>query len=158
MAADLGLQFTGGVPQNFFGNGTTVDSTDWIDWKVAMDLAGGKAPEVEVMITTSFATGTSARFQLVAVDSAGANPVVLDETPAIAIAGLVAPTSAGGTVMGGTRLQLRMSAKGALPTATLTHLRVRCVNVGNNTAGAAIVHLVPDAATTRPGKDYPAAF
>lgn len=156
MSADINLQFCSA--QNVFGNGTTVSSTDWIDWKVAQDLAGGHPPVVEIIVTTSFATGTSAQFQLVAVDSAGGNPVVLDETPAIAIAGLLAPAAGTPPPSGGKVIHLRMSPKSALPTATLTHLRLQTVNVGNNTAGAITAHLIPQAAAASPGKAYKVGY
>lgn len=154
MSADLNLVFCNA--QNVFGNGTSVDSTDWIDWKVAQDIAGGQAPVVEVLVTTSFATGTSLEIQLLAVDSAGANPVVLDRTPAIPIAELVAPT--GTPPMGGSIRHLRVSPKAAHPTSTLTHLRLRFVNVGNNTAGAVTGHIVPEAASVRPTKAVASGF
>lgn len=156
MSADINLQFC--AAQNVFGNGTTVQSTDWIDWKVAQDLAGGHPPSVEIIVTTTFAGGTSAQFQLCAVDSAGANPVVLDTTPAIAIAQLVAPAAGTPPPSGGKVIHLRLSPKSSLPTSTLTHLRLQTVNVGNNTAGAITAHLIPEAAAASPNKAYPVGY
>lgn len=153
-AADLNLQFC--TAQAVFGNGTTVTSTDWIDWKVAMDLAGGNEPVLEVRVTTTASGGTSMQFQLTAVDSAGNNPVVLDTTPAIAVAALVAP--AGTPPMGGTIVRLRMSPQKTPPTVLRTHLRLQVVNVGNNTAGAISAQLVPEAATADPTKAYAAGY
>lgn len=156
MTADLSQLFC--TAQNVFGNGTTVSSTDWLDMKVAQDWAGGREPVVEIIVTTTFAGGTSATFQLVAVDSAGANPVVLDTTPAIAIANLVASVAGSPGDLKGSRILLRMSPKMSLPASTLTHLRVQCVNVGNNTAGAISAHLTQDAGSVAPGKAYPSSF
>jgi len=154
MSADLNLQFCSA--QAVFGSGTTVSSTDWINWLVAQDLAGGVAPVVEIIVTTLAAGGTSMQFQLVACDSAGANPVVVDETPAIGIANLVAPT--GTPPMGGTVIHLRMSPRRVLPGATLTHLRLQTVNVGANSAGAITAHLVPEAGNSAPNKAYAAGY
>lgn len=157
MTADITTFFC--QAQNVFGNGTTVSSTDWIDIKKAQDMAGGgKGPFVEIVVTTTFLTGTSAQFQLVACDAAGANPVVLDTTRAIPIAELVAPTAGVGMTRGGTRIALQMSPQKALPSAALTHLRVQVVNVGNNTAGAISAHLTPDVPTNEEGKAYAAAW
>lgn len=140
MTADLSLQFC--AAQSVFGNGTTVQSTDWLDLGVARDLAGGRPVCVEIIVTTAFAGGTSAAFALQAVDSAGANPVVLDQTPTFPVASLVA----------GARILLRMSPKNALPASNLTALRLAVVNVGNNTAGAISAQLVPEASTQRGSK------
>lgn len=156
MSADINLQFCSA--QNVFGNGTTVQSTDWIDWKVAQDLGGGNPPVVEIIVTTTAAGGTSMQFQLCAVNSAGANPVVLDSTPAIAIAQLVAPAAGTPPPSGGKVIHLRMSPKTSLPAATLTHLRLQTVNVGNNSAGAISAHLIPEAAAASPTKAYAAGY
>lgn len=158
MTADITTFFC--QAQNVFGNGTTVSSTDWIDVKRAQDMAGGgDGPVVEVVVTTTFAGGTTAQFQLVAVDAAGANPVVLDTTPPIPIAQLVAPAvNPSGVAVGGTRLALQMSPQKQLPAATLTHLRVQCVNVGNNTAGAISAQLAPEVPTNESAKAYPASW
>lgn len=156
MTADISLQFCSA--QNVFATDTTVDSTDWLDMKVAQDWAAGKAPVVEIIVTTTFSGGTSAQFQLLAVDAAGGNAVVLDQTPAIAIAGLVAPVAGTPGNLKGTTVHLRMSPKNALPTATLTHLRVRTVNVGANAAGAISAHLLPEVSSQHPGKAYPVGY
>ena len=154
MSADLNLVFCTAL--NVFGNGTTVLSTDWIDWKVAMDLAAGKEPVLEFAVTTTPSGGTSMEFQLTAVDSAGNNPVVLDTTGAIAIANLVAPT--GTPPMGGTVRHLRMSPKPTQPTSLRTHLRLQVVNVGNNIAGAITAHLTNEPGTAVPTKAYAAGY
>lgn len=157
MAADINTIFC--TAQNLFGNGTTVLSTDWLDWKVAQDSAGGQAPVIEIIITTSFSGGTSATFQLIAVQADGSTgAVVLDTTPAIAVANLTAPTAGTGMTVGGTIVKLTLSPKFAVPTALLTHLRVQCVNAGNNTAGAATIHMQPDAASTGPSKAYVSGY
>lgn len=155
MSADINLQFCSA--QAVFGSGTTVQSTDWIDWKVAQAIADGQAPVLEVIVTTSFAGGTSAQFQMCAVDAAGANPEVIATTRAIPIAELVA-NGAGtpGTI--GTIVHLRMDPLKALPGATKTHLRLQTVNVGANAAGAITAHLVPEAGTSLPGKAYPIGY
>jgi hypothetical protein len=149
MASDINTVFCTALA--VFGNGTTVASTDWLNFLVAQDNAPKGDIEVEIIVTTSFGGGTGAVFQLTAVDAAGANPVVLDQTPQIANAALV-------TTAGGTRIMLRMSPKSSLPASTLTHLRVQCVNVGNNNAGAISAQLVPSAHTASPNKSYAAGY
>lgn len=157
MTADLNTRFC--LAQNVFGNGTTVESTDWIDLKVAQDVGGGTDVCVEILVTTTFSGGTSAQFVLSAVDVDGLNPVNLDATLAIPVASLVAPTAGlNGITVGGTRLLLRVSAKNALPAATLKWLRLRTVNVGNNAAGAITAQLIHDTSTVFPGKAYAAGF
>jgi hypothetical protein len=151
MTADSTLQFC--TADAVFGNGTTETSADWVDMKVAQDNAGGKEIVVEILVTTTFAGGTSATFQLTAVDSAGANPVVLAQTKAYAVADLTAPPAGNGKG-GGTVVHLRADPLTALPAGTLTHLRLQCVNVGNNTAGAITAYLVPEAASAKPAKAY----
>ncbi len=158
MASDNLLQFCNA--QNVFGNGTTVQSADWIDQGVAQDIAGGgEMPDVEIVVSTTFAGGTSAQFQVCAVDVGGGSNVVLATTAAIAIAGLVAPTiNASGQAVGGTRIILPMGALASLPATALTHLRLQTVNVGNNTAGAISARLLPKASTVFPGKAYAAGY
>jgi hypothetical protein len=147
MTADISTFFC--QAQALFGNGTTVSSTDWIDRKKAQDAAGGgDGPFAEIIITTAFTGGTSGQFQIVACDAAGANPVVLDTTRAFPVAELLV----------GTRISLQMSPQKALPAATLTHLRLQCVNVGNNTTGAASAHLTPEVPTNENAKAYGAAW
>lgn len=149
MTADINTVFC--TAQNVSGNGTTVASTDWLDWKVAQDIAGGPPPAVEIIVTTSFTGGTSVRFRLAAVDSAGANPEVLDETPDIAIANLV-------TTGQGRRITLNASAKNALPTSTKTHLRLYAINTGNNSAGSISAQLVGKSESQHPNKSYAAGY
>lgn len=143
MTADVSLLFC--TAQDVFGNGTTVSSTDWLDMRVVQDWAAGTGPVVEVIVTTPFAGGTAVRFEVVAVDAAGANPVVLDTTPTIALANV------------GSRVLLRMSPQRALP-AGLSHLRLRCVNVGNNSAGAITAALTDETSSQFPSKAYPVPY
>ena len=152
---DINLVFC--TAQNVFATNANVDSTDWLDMKVAQNWGDGLAPVVEIIVTTTFSGGTSAQFQLLACDSAGANGVVIDETKAIAIASLT-KVGTGTPGAGGTVVQLRLSPQGALPSSTLTHLRVRTVNVGANSAGSITAHIVPDSSTVRPAKAYPVGY
>lgn len=156
MSADINTVFC--TAQNVFATDAAVDSADWIDFKVAMDLAAGKAPVVEVIVTTTFVGGTGAQFLLLAVDSAGANAVVIDETPAFLVADLVAPEAGNPGNLKGTVIHLRMSPKSKLPGATLTHLRLRVNNFGANTAGAITAQLVEEAGTSNPNKAYAAGY
>lgn len=153
---DLGTLFC--TAQNVFGSGTTVQSTDWIDGRVAQSWGDGVEPAVEIIVTTSFAGGTSAQFQLTAVDAAGANPVVLDTTTAIAIAGLVAAGAGTPAATPATKILLRMSPRALLPSATLTCLRLQVVNSGANTAGAITARLVPQPSTMEPAKAHPSGW
>ena len=158
MAADSTLVFA--EAQNVFGNGTTVASTNWIDMQVAQNWGDGRGPIVEIIVTTSFAGGTSAWFQLTAVDASGANPIVLDETASISLADLAAPpaTPASTPQMGGSIHHLRMRPRKDLPPSDRTHLRLQVVNFGNNTAGAITARLLPEAGTSSPNKAYPAGY
>lgn len=153
---DLGTVFC--TAQNVFGSGTTVQSTDWIDCRVAQNFGDGMEPAVEIVVTTSFAGGTSAQFQLTAVDNAGANPVVLDTTQAIANAGLVAAGAGTPPATQPTKIVLRMSPRALLPSSTLTALRLQCVNAGANTAGAISARLVPMPSTCEPAKAHPSGW
>lgn len=149
MTADINTLFC--TLQNVSGNGTTVQSTDWIDGKVAQDWAGGVPPDVEIIVGTAPTGGTSQQFQLCAVASDGTNAspaVILATTMPILIANLTA----------GSRHILRVSPIVGIPAATLTHLRLQTVNVGNNANGTISAQLVPIAATTGPAKAYPAAY
>jgi hypothetical protein len=155
MAADSSLVFC--TAQNVFAaGGSSVASTDWIDLRAVQDMAGGVAPVLEVIVTTTFAGGTGANFQLATCDSAGGNQTVIDQTPTIPIAELVAPS--GNPAMGGRVVHLKMSPKSLLPAAGRTHLRVLTFNSGTNTAGAITAHLVPEAGTAHPTKAYAAGF
>lgn len=147
---DIGTIFC--TAQNVFSAQTDVDSTDWIKLGAAKDLAAGNPVDVEIIVTTAFVgAGASVTFKLLAVDSAGANPVVLDQTAPIAVTG--------GALAAGKRFILRMSPKVALPAATLTHLRLRATTTAvNTTAGAITAHLNPAVASAQPAKDYAAGF
>ena len=56
------------------------------------------------------------------------------------------------------KILLRISPKGTLPSSTLTGLRLQAVNGGNNTAGAISARLVPQAATQEPGKAHRSGY
>ena len=155
MTVDAALIFC--TAQNVFASSATVQSTDWIDWKVAQNLGDGCPPVVEIVVTTTFAGGTAVTFQLCAVDSAGNNPEILDSTEAIPIASLTA-AAAGVPGGAGTVWHLRMSPKKGLPTSTKTHLRLQVVNSGANTAGAITAHMQPDVGTAAPGKAYASGY
>lgn len=144
---DVNLLFC--TANNVFGNGTTElgATSNWIDFKVAQDNGAGVGPVMEVVVTTAFSGGTGATFQIAAVDSAGSNAVVLDSTPFIANANLTV----------GAIIHLQMSPQRSLPGATLTHLRMRCANSGNNTTGAVTAHLL-DAVGGNPTKAYAAGW
>lgn len=153
---DLGNVFC--TAQNVFGNGTTVASTDWIEGGAAQNWGDGVEPVVEIIVTTTFTGGTSVTFQVTAVDSAGNNPVVLDTSGAIAIANLVAAGAGTPALTPASKILLRISPKGTLPSSTLTGLRLQAVNGGNNTAGAISARLVPQAATQEPGKAHRSGY
>ncbi|MEY5098096.1 MAG: hypothetical protein RJA36_815 [Pseudomonadota bacterium] len=146
MSADMTLQFCSA--QNLFGNGTTVQSTDWIDMKVAQDNGGGSSLELEVLVTTAFTGGTGAVFVIQAVDSSGGSALAVSNSVTIPVASLTV----------GSIHHVKLSDLAALPGSTLTHLRFAVFNSGNNTAGACTAHLVPAGASTRPAKAYPAGF
>lgn len=159
MASDINLRFNNAQAMN--GTDTTVLSTDWIDFKVAQDIAGGHEPTVEIIPTTVGAGAGTVRFELLAVDLAGANGVPLDSTPPLTPSTLVPATAnAGGApIVTGARLLLRVSGKPqALPGATLTHLRVRAVMVGAVTGLAVSSQLVPEANTSHPNKAYAVGY
>jgi hypothetical protein len=124
--------------------------------KVAQDWGAGKAPIVEVIVSTTFAGGTSATFQVTAVDSAGANPKVIAQSRAYPVAELVAPGA--GTPSKGTVVHVRLDPQQLLPGATLTHLRLQTLSVGTTTAGAITAHLLPDAGTASPVKAHAAGY
>lgn len=138
--------------QTVTGTDTSVLSTDWIDCKVATDLAAGKPIEVEGIVTTAVTGGTSVRMQLGVCELDGTNFVVLDETPAILVADLGA----------GTRHILRASPQKSLPAVSGSDprqcLRVRWLTVGAVATGVWSAHLVDVAGSQRPGKSYPAGY
>ena len=144
MTADLNTVF---CTAQTVGDGVAnslVGSTDWIDFKVAQDNAGGTGPVVEILVTTNFAGGTGAKFRLAAVDSAGSNAVIIDQTADIALASLVV----------GSVFHLRMSPRASLPSALLTHLRLYASNTGTNTTGAITAHLQPEVGSDLRTKAY----
>lgn len=138
--------------QTVTGTDTTVLSTDWVDCRVATDLAAGNSIEVEAIVTTAVSGGTSVQMQLGVCELDGSNFVPLDVTPALAIADLGA----------GTRHILRASPQKLLPAISGSDprqcLRVRWFTVGAVAAGAWSAHLVSDAGSQRPGKSYPAGY
>lgn len=143
--------------------GTTVSSTDWIDFLAAQDNAGAHGPVVEFTVTTTFAgAGASVTFNICACEADGSNAVVLDTTGAIAITALTAPT-AGVPTKGGTVLHLRMSPKAALPAISGSDPRqaLRCqyvISGATITAGAVSAKLVPEAGVSNPDKVYPGSW
>lgn len=144
--SDINLVFC--TAQNVFGNGTTVLSDNWIDQRVAQDNAAGHGPVLEIRVTTAIAGGTGMRFRVEACEADGSNGVILDETTSIPVAELTA----------GSRHLLRMTPQLKLPAAEKTHLRVRALNSGNNTAGAISARLVYEANSAAPGKDYASGY
>lgn len=134
--------------QNFFGNGTIVTSTDWMDCRAAMDWGSATvAPVLEVVITTAFTGGTGGSFQLCACDSAGGNISVLD-TEFFVNADLTL----------GRIHHIRLRPRGAAIASNLTHLRVQFSNSGNNSAGAASCQLLPKPYNTDPQNAYPTGY
>lgn len=149
---DLGSVFC--TAQNVFSAGTTVTSTDWIDGRVAQNWGDGFEPAVEIIVTTTFVGGTSVQFQLTAVDAAGANPVVIESTLPIAVAGLVAAGAGVPPATQPTKLVFRVNPRATLPTSTLTNLRLQAVSVGTTTQGAITARMVSQPASMEPGKAH----
>lgn len=142
--------------------GSSVDSTDWIDLGLAKDLAGGgDGPVAEVIIATTFVgVGAQVTFLLGAVEEDGSGFLELDRTRAIGVAELVAGTATNGQ---GSRFLLTMSPQHRLPPDNSgdprTHLRLRATVTGATvTQGAITAQLLPQVATTRPTKAYPAGW
>lgn len=156
MSADISTRFCQALAMN--GTNATILSTDWIDMKKAQDNAGGREPEVEIAFTTTGSGAGTVRFELGAVDSAGANFAILDTTKDLTPSTLIAPTAGVGVSLGGTRLTLRMSSQNALPSATLTHLRLRAITVGAVANLAVTAQLVDRSGTVHPDKAYAAGF
>lgn len=113
--------------QAVFGNGTTVVSTDKIDLDHARDIGAGEPGYVEITVTTAFAGGTSANFQLVVADDAAitTNVTVLAQTGAKPVAELVAA-----------RRYTLTIPEISVPPLGRRYLAVQTVNAGNNSAGA----------------------
>ena len=158
MSYDAGTRFN--TAQNMFATDAAVLSSDWLDLKIAMDLAGGRPPEIEITTTTTGVGAGTIRFELGLVDSAGNNFFPIDSTSPESPTALVAPVSAGGQTgdfaTRGTRRVLRMSPKQSIPSPTLTHLRYRSVCVGVVSAGAFSGGLVDLTQTSGPDKAYAA--
>lgn len=158
MSADLNCIFS--TAQTVTGTDTTVQSTDWIDMKVAQDNAGGVAPVVEIIVSTTFAGGTSVQPQLCACEADGSNPVVIATLAPILIASLVA--ASGTPAMGGSRFLLKMSPLAALPAISGSDprqaLRMQYVLVGAVSAGALTAHITNEAGTSFPGKGYACGY
>lgn len=152
---DLQLQFC--TAQNHFANaGSSVDSTDWIDMKAAMDNAAGNPLEVGIIVTTAFddsAAGTASFcFQLLACEADGSNGVVIAQTRDYGVSELAA---------GRPMITLRASPQGALPAISGSDprqaLRVRTLTkTTNGSAGAISAFLGGDIGSARPAKAYPA--
>lgn len=141
--------------------GSTVLSTNWFTLGSALDLAGGKGPVAEVIVTTDFAgVGAFVTFQLTACEEDGSNGVVLDTTAPIPITALVQAKAA---TPAGYRLTLRMRPQSALPAVSgsdpRSSLRMQYVISGaDTTAGAVTAHLVPEASTEHPNKAYASGY
>jgi len=157
MTADLNLIFC--TAQNVFAvAGNTVESTDWIPFDVAMDLAAAGGIACEIMVTTSFANagGTSyVQFRLQACEDDGSNPVDLDVSPLFTQAQLAAAASAN---VNGTVVCLTMRPQIALPAISgsdpRSALRLGVTTTAvDTTAGAITARLVPIAASS-PAKVY----
>lgn len=166
MTADINTFFC--TAQNVFSTDSVVYSTDWLDWKIVQDNGAGEEPEVEIIVTTSFAGGTSVRFQLMAVaDAGGAGS---GGTAAVMIAQsreylaaeyatqLVAPTAVVAPVIVGSVVRLKISALTALPASTQKNLQLRVQCVGAVSAGAITAHLKNRAASSAPGKAYASGY
>jgi hypothetical protein len=132
--------------QNVFGNGTTVVSTDKIDLGQARDIGAGQPGYVEITVTTGFAGGTSANFQLVVADNPAitVNVTPIAQTGARPVAELIA-----------SRRYVLTIPEISVPPTGRRYLAVQTVNVGNNTAGAITAAYTRNPSTAH-GKLYPA--
>ena len=161
MTVDQSCVFSSAQAIGGGGADATIQSTDWVDFGVAQNLGDGHPPVVEIVCTTTVAGGTSVQFQLCACEADGSNPVVIDTTPAIAVASLVAAGAGVGNSTG-FRTILRLSPQRALPAVSgsdpRSALRLQYVTAGTVTAGAFTAHLTPEAASEFGGKAYPLAW
>ena len=98
--------------QDVKGNGTTTVSTNYLDTEVAGgDVSVGEPIEWAVTVTTAANGGTSVQFQLFTDDSSAfGSEVLLDQTPAIAVATLVKGYTISRRVPRGAKRYLRMKA------------------------------------------------
>jgi hypothetical protein len=138
---------------NIFGSGTTLVSANTIDLSTGNPASQvrdmGESDEklfLRVEVTTAFAGGTSAEFQIIAADAANltGNVTVLGTTGAIAVASL----TAGARFVA--RINPRLANKGQ------RYLGMQCVNVGANSAGAVFADIGPDIQDG--AKFYPSGF
>lgn len=138
--------------QTVTGTDTSVLSTDWIDCRVATDLAAGNPIEVEAIVNTAVSGGTSMQMQLGVCELDGSNFVPLDVTPVMLV----------GTLTAGTRIILRASPQKLLPAISGSDprqcLRVLWFCTGAVAAGVWSAHLVDVAGSQRPNKSYPAGY
>lgn len=98
--------------QDVKGTGTTTVSTNYLDTEVAGgDVSVGEPIEWAVTVTTAASGGTSVQFQLFTDDSSAfGSEVLLDQTPAIAVATLVKGYTISRRVPRGAKRYLRMKA------------------------------------------------
>lgn len=122
----------------------TAASTDIIDLGVDRDVGLGKALDIFMMIHTLFVTGDAATLQIAlqtAIDAAFTSPIILMETPAIAVAALVAGAE---------------PARWSVPSVTKRYLRLYyTVGTGSFSAGKINAGLVIDRQANR---SYPSGI
>lgn len=98
--------------QDVKGTGATTVSTNYLDTEVAGgDVSVGEPIEWAVTVTTAANGGTSVQFQLFTADSSAfGSEVLLDQTPAIAVADLVKGYTISRRIPRGAKRYLRMKA------------------------------------------------
>ena len=146
------------TPAAVFGSGTTVVSGSFTGGNV-IDLSasiptgsvrdlgeGSDIPLVRVQITTAFAGGTSAQFNVIASDDAAntTNVTVIGSTGAIPVAQLVA------NARFAVEINPRIASKGQ------RYLGLQVINVGANTAGSIFADLGIDVQDGQ--KFYPVGY
>lgn len=125
--------------QNVFASGASVVSTNSIDTRGGtvtgqnVDLGAGAPLYLNVTVTTAFAGGTSAAFEIISADDAAltTNVTPLASSGAIAIASLGA----------GKKVSVPMG--NVDPRTIRRYIGYRCTNVGANSAGAVVANLSP---------------
>jgi len=133
MIVDAALALSGSIlgntvtGQNVYASSASVLSTNTVDLGIARDIGEGSDFVFgRFEVTTAFAGGTSAEFQVIAADDAAltSNVTVIGTTGAIPVASLTAGARFACDV------NPRIASKGQ------RYLGLRTVNVGANTAGA----------------------
>ncbi len=116
---------------NMFASGATVVSPNSIDVSnggsgQVRDMAEGEELFARVVVTTSFAGGTSVQFNVVASDDAAGvtNPTIIGSSPVLPVA----------TAIAGYRTAIALNP--VLASKGQRYLTLQAVNVGANTAGA----------------------